>query len=118
MCLNRYDLVIDDVIQNCLEALDALEVMKPELDAKYNEYIRRKRKEQEEIKKRKEEEARQLKLRQSAYVEEKTQIDEESDEKPWSLQDELRGVVGIGHQADAANRSVMVLIKELYCSWF
>ncbi|CAO3665056.1 unnamed protein product [Umbelopsis vinacea] len=97
-------LIIKNIKQNCLEALDALEVMKPELDAKYNEYIRRKRKEQEEIKKRKEEEARQLKLRQSAYVEEKTQIDEESDEKPWSLQDELRGVVGIGHQADAANR--------------
>jgi hypothetical protein len=87
-----------------LEALDALEVMKPELDARYNEYIRRKRKEQDEYKKRQEEAARQQKLRQLAYVEEKTQVDEDLSEKPWSLQDELRGVVGVGTQPDVTNR--------------
>lgn len=78
--------------------------MKPELDARYNEYIRRKRKEQDEYKKTQEEAARQQKLRQLAYVEEKTQVDEDLSEKPWSLQDELRGVVGVGTQPDVTNR--------------
>ncbi|GAB5585855.1 hypothetical protein Unana1_00755 [Umbelopsis nana] len=107
-------LIIKNIKQNCLEALDALEVMKPELDARYNEYIRRKRKEQDEYKKRQEEAARQQKLRQLAYVEEKTQVDEDLSDKPWSLQDELRGVVGVGTQADVINRQQLMASPNIH----
>lgn len=84
-----------------MEALDALEQIKPKLDTRYNEYVQQRRKEQAEARKRQEEQARQLKLRQSAYVEDKTQVDEERAPESWSLQNELRGVVGVGSQAEA-----------------
>jgi len=79
--------------------------MKPKLEARYKEYIHRLEKEKERLRQQKEEEGRQSRLRKLAYVEEKTQVDdEEPTNKPWSLQDELQGVVGVGSQAEAAYR--------------
>ncbi|CAM0138566.1 hypothetical protein VKS41_007186 [Umbelopsis sp. WA50703] len=97
--------MIKTIKQNCLEALDALEQLKPELDTRYNAYVQQRRKEQAEARKRQEDQARQVKLRKSAYVEDKTQVDEEERvPQPWSLQDELRGVVGVGSHAEAFQR--------------
>jgi hypothetical protein len=82
--------------------------LKPELDTRYNAYVQQRRKEQAEARKRQEDQARQVKLRKSAYVEDKTQVDEEERvPQPWSLQDELRGVVGVGSHAEAFQRYVI-----------
>jgi hypothetical protein len=81
-----------------------MELMKPKLEVRYKEYIHRLEKEKERLRKKKEEEERQSRSRKLAYVEEKTQVDEEPANKPWSLQNELQGVVGVGSQTEAAYR--------------
>lgn len=79
--------------------------MKPKLEMRYKEYIHRLEKEKERLRKQKEEEGRQSRLRKLAYVEEKTQVDDEAPtNKPWSLQDELQGVVGVGSQTETVYR--------------
>ncbi|KAH8552672.1 hypothetical protein BGW37DRAFT_292445 [Umbelopsis sp. PMI_123] len=100
--------------KNCNEALSAMEMMKPKLVARYNDYVHRIEKERQRLKKIKEEEGRQLKLRKLAYVEEKTQVDEESAEKPWSLQDELQGIAGVGSHEEASKRHSLTTPSHVY----
>ncbi|KAI8582491.1 hypothetical protein K450DRAFT_227425 [Umbelopsis ramanniana AG] len=109
---NKVD--IKAIEKNCNEALNAMELMKPKLEARYKDYIHRLEKEKERLRKIKEEEGRQSKLRKLAYVEEKTQVDEEPTNKPWSLQDELQGVVGVGSQTEAAYRQSLDNSSHVY----
>ncbi|KAJ8652193.1 hypothetical protein O0I10_012204 [Lichtheimia ornata] len=104
---------------NCLEALDALETMKPRLDAAYHEHNQRLQRMQEE-----EEESRRRVYSSSkiqveeesnhgAYSSDKIQEEEEEgdndktllEEEDWSVQKALSGVAGIGHHNEQHQQS-------------
>ncbi|KAI9014502.1 hypothetical protein CLU79DRAFT_838356 [Phycomyces nitens] len=75
------------IIQNCLEALDILENIKPILQAQYDSYLN------EKALKEREQEERQRNHYQPRQIQSETPQQPASE---WSLQEALRGVQGVG----------------------
>ncbi|KAI8062550.1 hypothetical protein BC940DRAFT_308532 [Gongronella butleri] len=92
---------------NCMEALDALEIMKPDIDAKHDAYMAKLREDQQQqqsdIEAR---HAQQLRSMMLSSKDEKAKDDGTSSENKardddWSLQEALKGVAGVGHAQHA-----------------
>ncbi|ORX45661.1 Mov34-domain-containing protein [Hesseltinella vesiculosa] len=82
------------VRRNCMEALDALEVMKPKLDKEYKSYeshlLTEQQRRQTELEARHAQQLKNVMIPKAEDGEHTATLDD------WSLQDALRGVVGVG----------------------
>ncbi|KAI9360276.1 hypothetical protein BD770DRAFT_385213 [Pilaira anomala] len=82
---------IKDLNRNCLEALDALEHMKPILDGAYNAYVKKLEETQ------KLEQATSIANQTTQWQSQQRSVDPSNPSKEWSLQEALKGVIGVGY---------------------
>ncbi|KAI8329077.1 hypothetical protein BC941DRAFT_443827 [Chlamydoabsidia padenii] len=82
--------------KNCLEALDALEVMKPILNEQYEQYIDQ-RKQQQERRQQADIDERHVQQLKGVTNQHQYDLDQDSpSSQQWSLQDALKDVAGVG----------------------
>ncbi|CAO3649247.1 unnamed protein product [Mucor fragilis] len=79
--------------KNCLEALEALESMKPALDKAYNAYAKK----VNDARKAEQEASIAQQATQWQSQQQRRPVDTSDVANDWNLQDALKGVVGVGH---------------------
>ncbi|KAL9550327.1 hypothetical protein PS6_005600 [Mucor atramentarius] len=103
---NRKNLKI--LNKNCLEALEALESMKPALEKAYNDYA----KEMDDARKAEQEASIAQQTTQWQSQQQKRPVDTSDVSSDWNLQDALKGVAGVGyHEGSRQNIDIFCIIR-------